>query len=79
MNIAQKAAVAVTIAGAAAGVGAGVAAADSDAYGVTAKSPGVASGNLGQVPVHVPVDAVGNTANLIGLLNPSFGNTGVND
>ncbi|MFF3381168.1 chaplin [Streptomyces sp. NPDC002680] len=79
MNIAKKAAVAVTIAGAAAGAGAGVAAADSDAHGVTAKSPGVASGNLGQVPVHVPVNAVGNTANLIGLLNPSFGNTGVND
>ncbi|WP_105974883.1 chaplin [Streptomyces geranii] len=79
MNIAKKAAVAVTIAGAAAGAGAGIAVADSDAHGVTAKSPGVGSGNLGQVPVHVPVNAVGNSVNVIGLLNPAFGNNGVND
>ncbi|WP_189150121.1 chaplin family protein [Streptomyces lacrimifluminis] len=58
MNIAKKAAVAVTIAGAVAGVG---------------------SGNLGQIPVHVPVNVVGDGVNVIGLLNPAFGNTGVND
>jgi hypothetical protein len=30
------------------------------------------------VPVHVPVNACGNTADVIGLLNPAFGNTCVN-
>ena len=41
-------------------------------------SPGVVSGNLVQVPVHVPVNVVGDSVNVIGLLNPAFGNTGVN-
>lgn len=27
-----------------------------------------------QVPVHVPTNTCGNTANVIGLLNPAFGN-----
>lgn len=38
----------------------------------------MASGNLAQVPVHVPVNVVGNTVNVIGLLNPAFGNFGLN-
>ncbi|GHH45192.1 chaplin [Streptomyces candidus] len=58
--------------------GAGVATADSEAEGVTANSPGVVSGNQLQVPVHVPVNVCGNTVNVIGLLNPAFGNTCVN-
>ena len=58
---------------------AGVAAADSDAHGAAAHSPGVLSGNVLQVPVHVPVNVCGNTVNVIGLLNPAFGNTCVND
>jgi len=58
---------------------AGVAAADSDASGVAAHSPGVLSGNVVQVPVHVPVNVCGNTVDVIGLLNPAFGNTCVND
>ncbi len=41
-------------------------------------SPGVASGNVVQVPVHVPVNVCGNTVNVIGLLNPTFGNSCVN-
>ncbi|WP_416212286.1 chaplin [Nostoc sp. DedSLP03] len=41
-------------------------------------SPGVLSGNLVQVPVHVPVNVCGNTVNVIGLLNPAFGNTCIN-
>ncbi|MCZ4516039.1 chaplin [Streptomyces sp. ActVer] len=57
----------------------GVAAADSDAQGVAAHSPGVLSGNLIQVPVHVPVNVCGNTVNVIALLNPAFGNECVND
>lgn len=42
--------------------------------GVPAPSPGVVSGNLVQVPVHVPVNTCGNTVNVIGALNPAFGN-----
>jgi hypothetical protein len=52
--------------------------ASAGASGVAAHSPGVVSGNLIQVPVHVPVNACGNTVNIIALLNPTFGNTCVN-
>ncbi|MEU3355771.1 chaplin family protein [Streptomyces sp. NPDC037389] len=52
----------------------GYAMADSGATGASAHSPGVASGNTVQVPVHVPVNACGNTVNVIGLLNPATGN-----
>ncbi|WP_030252125.1 chaplin ChpH [Streptomyces violens] len=59
--------------------GAGLAVADSGAQGAALNSPGVLSGNTVQVPVHVPVNACGNTISVIGLLNPAFGNTCVND
>lgn len=42
-------------------------------------SPGVVSGNVIQAPIHVPVNVCGNTVNVIGLLNPSFGSTCVNN
>ncbi|MEU0048651.1 chaplin [Streptomyces sp. NPDC006184] len=58
--------------------GAGVASADADAHGVAANSPGVVSGNVIQVPIHIPVNVCGNTIDVIGLLNPAFGNTCVN-
>ncbi|MBE9499398.1 MULTISPECIES: chaplin ChpH [Streptomyces] len=58
--------------------GAGMAVADSGAQGAAVNSPGVVSGNTVQVPVHVPVNACGNTISVIGLLNPAFGNTCVN-
>jgi hypothetical protein len=58
---------------------AGIAAADSEASGVAANSPGVLSGNVLQVPVHVPINLCGNTIDVIGLLNPAFGNKCVND
>lgn len=48
--------------------------AGADAVG----SPGVASGNVVQVPVHVPVDLCDNTVDVIALLNPAFGGTCVN-
>lgn len=79
MNTAKKAALVVAAAGAALGTAAGSAAADSYAGAEAHKSPGVASGNIGQLPVHVPVNIVGNTATVIGGLNPTFGNTGLND
>ncbi|MET8578806.1 MULTISPECIES: chaplin [unclassified Streptomyces] len=58
--------------------GAGMAAADSEATGAAVGSPGVVSGNVIQVPVHVPVNVCGNSINVIGLLNPAFGNVCVN-
>ena len=60
------------------GTAAAPALADAGANGGAANSPGVLSGNVVQVPVHVPVNACGNTVNVIGLLNPAFGNTCVN-
>ncbi|MFF7328707.1 chaplin ChpG [Streptomyces sp. NPDC090306] len=67
-----------TVAAAAVAGTAGIAAADSGAQGAAAHSPGVLSGNVIQVPVHIPVNVCGNTVNVIGLLNPAFGNTCVN-
>ncbi|WP_326685794.1 MULTISPECIES: chaplin [unclassified Streptomyces] len=54
--------------------GAAGASADSGAQGGAANSPGLLSGNVVQVPVHVPVNVCGNTVNIIGLLNPAIGN-----
>jgi hypothetical protein len=54
---------------------AGVAMADAGAQGAAVNSPGVLSGNVIQAPTHVPVNACGNTVSVIGLLNPTFGNT----
>ncbi len=58
--------------------GAGMAVADSGAQGAAVGSPGVLSGNVTQVPIHVPVNACGNTVSVIGLLNPTFGNYCIN-
>ncbi|MER5886297.1 chaplin [Streptomyces sp. NPDC001941] len=76
----KKAAAITLVAGGliAAGAGAATAHSGADADGKATNSPGVASGNLVQVPVHVPVNAVGNTVSVIGALNPTFGNEGVN-
>ncbi|MFF2075536.1 chaplin [Kitasatospora sp. NPDC058162] len=57
---------------------AGSAAASSGAEGVAAGSPGVVSGNQIQVPVHIPINLCGNSINVIGLLNPAFGNSCAN-
>ena len=58
--------------------GAAAASADSGAQGVAVGSPGVLSGNVIQVPINIPVNACGNTVDVIGLLNPAFGNACVN-
>ncbi len=68
----------VVAAGAVVAGGASMAVADAGAGGVAAHSPGVLSGNLIQAPVHVPVNACGNTVSVVGLLNPTFGNACVN-
>ncbi|MFD7242041.1 chaplin [Streptomyces massasporeus] len=53
--------------------------ADSGAQGAAVGSPGVLSGNVIQIPVHIPINLCGNTVNIIGLLNPAFGNECEND
>src|SRR2546430_6648313 len=42
------------------------------------QSPGVISGNTVQIPIHLPVNLCGNSIDIIGLVNPTFGNTCVN-
>ncbi|MFF3345093.1 chaplin ChpG [Streptomyces sp. NPDC002779] len=79
MSRIAKGLVLTSVAAAAVAGGAGIAAADADAKAVAAHSPGVLSGNVLQVPVHIPVNVCGNTINVIGLLNPAFGNTCIND
>ncbi|MEU0006672.1 chaplin family protein [Streptomyces sp. NPDC006314] len=48
------------------------------AEGGTHDSPGVASGNDIQVPVHVPVNVSGNSVNVVGIGNPAEDNTSTN-
>ncbi|WP_049574813.1 chaplin [Streptomyces sp. SBT349] len=47
---------------------------DSHAEAAAVGSPGVLSGNVIQIPVHVPINLCGNSVNVIGFLNPAFGN-----
>ncbi|TXS56645.1 chaplin [Streptomyces sp. t39] len=58
--------------------GATPAMADAGAAGAAVGSPGVLSGNVVQVPIHIPVNVCGNSINVIALLNPAFGNTCIN-
>jgi hypothetical protein len=74
MSRIAKAAAVTAAAGAVLTVGAGVAAADAGAEGAAVGSPGVLSGNVVQVPVHVPINVCGNTIDIVGILNPAFGN-----
>ncbi|CAM5277248.1 chaplin [Streptomyces pharetrae] len=76
----KKAAAVTMAAGGLVAAGAGMASATdgSSATGRAEHSPGVVSGNLVQAPVHVPVNAVGNSVDVIGVLNPAFGNLGLN-
>ncbi|MEU9099422.1 chaplin [Streptomyces sp. NPDC048361] len=79
MKLNKALAVTVLAGGAlAAATGAASAHGGAQADGKAERSPGVVSGNLVQVPVHVPVNATGNTVNVIGALNPVFGNQSSN-
>ncbi|PPQ83116.1 hypothetical protein CVT24_012205 [Panaeolus cyanescens] len=44
-----------------------------DATGAS-ESPGTLSGNVIQVPANVPINACGNTVDVIALINPTFAN-----
>ncbi|OIJ85045.1 hypothetical protein BIV24_29470 [Streptomyces colonosanans] len=52
--------------------------ADSQADGATTGSPGIASGNTLQIPVHIPINLCGNSVDVVGALNPAFGNACAN-
>ncbi|MFI7008836.1 chaplin [Streptomyces sp. NPDC050145] len=78
MSRISKAAAVVAGTGAVVLGGAGFAVADAGADAAAIGSPGVGSGNVAQAPIHVPVNFCGNTVNVIGALNPAFGNTCVN-
>ncbi|KOV98705.1 hypothetical protein ADK65_20390 [Streptomyces sp. NRRL B-1140] len=54
--------------------GAGLASADAGAKGAAIGSPGFLSGNVVQVPLHVPINVCGNTVTIIGALNEASGN-----
>nr|WP_237694830.1 chaplin [Streptomyces sp. SID5468] len=76
----KKALVVTALSAGIAAAGAGVASAhDADARGKAVQSPGVASGNTVQVPVHVPVNVCGDSISVVGILNPAFGNVCHND
>lgn len=84
MNSARKAALALAAAGVALGASVVPAAATDDGFGgalasgVAKGSPGVVSGNVIQIPLDVPINLCGNTIDIVGLLNPTFGNTCIN-
>lgn len=84
MNRATKAALVLAAAGVAVGTSVGAAFATNDgpggagAIGVAKGSPGVVSGNVIQVPIQLPINLCGNSIDIVGLLNPTFGNTCVN-
>ncbi|GGV12002.1 chaplin [Streptomyces griseoflavus] len=58
--------------------GAGMASAHSGAEGAAVHSPGFVSGNVVQIPIHIPLNVCGNTINGIGALNPAVGNVCIN-
>ncbi|MEU6662518.1 chaplin [Streptomyces sp. NPDC046821] len=51
----------------------------SGADGQAAGSPGILSGNTVQAPVDVPVNACGNSVDVVGALNPASGNSCANE
>ncbi|MGI5454940.1 chaplin [Streptomyces sp. CA-249302] len=53
--------------------------ADTHAGGATKDSPGVLSGNNVAVPVDVPVNACGDSVDVVAALNPTFGNSCAHD
>ncbi|MGW0464123.1 chaplin [Streptomyces sp. NPDC003027] len=77
-RIAKAAVLTIGVAASVAGA-AGVAVADAHSEGAAVGSTGLLlNGNVVQVPIHVPINLCGNTINIVGLLNPAFGNTCVN-
>jgi len=61
------------------GFGMATAQADTSAAGTTAGSPGVASGNLIEIPLNLPVNLCGNSLSVVGVLDSAFDNTCTNE
>ncbi|MEU5429531.1 chaplin [Streptomyces olivoreticuli] len=78
MSRIAKAAALTLAAGAAVSGAAGIASANAGAEGAAVGSPGIISGNAIQVPIQIPLNLCGNTIDIVGLLNPTFGNTCAN-
>ncbi|MFE9447410.1 chaplin [Streptomyces sp. NPDC006739] len=76
----KKAAAVTMVAGGLVAAAAGLASANDGACagGEAHGSPGVVSGNVVQAPVDIPLNVVGNSVNVVGVLNPAFGNLGLN-
>ncbi|MEU1056908.1 chaplin [Streptomyces sp. NPDC005876] len=76
----KKAAAVTMVAGGLVAAGSGLASATDGAaaHGEAIGSPGALSGNVVQAPLHIPVNIVGNSVDVIGVLNPAFGNLGIN-
>ncbi|MCD9878960.1 chaplin [Streptomyces guryensis] len=76
----KKAAAVTMVTGGLLAAGAGMASATCGAHadGTAVGSPGIVSGNVVQAPVHIPVNVSGNSVNVVGVLNPAFGNLAVN-
>ncbi|MGP4004518.1 chaplin [Streptomyces sp. 8N706] len=73
-QVARKSLITVAAASGVLAVTGGYAHADANAEGSARNSPGVASGNTIQAPVHIPINVCGNTITAVGLLNPAVGN-----
>ncbi|MDX3231612.1 chaplin [Streptomyces sp. ME19-01-6] len=74
MKSIKKFAAVTIVAGGLAVAGAGAASAHSPAaQGQAVNSPGIASGNHVQAPVFIPVNACGNGAHVLGVMNQTFG------
>ncbi|WP_323180361.1 chaplin [Streptomyces sp. NBC_00102] len=77
-QVTRKGLITMAAAGGVLALGGGYAQADSGAASAATNSPGVASGNSIQIPIEVPVNVCGNSVDVIGLLNPAFGNSCAN-
>lgn len=77
-QVTRKGLITMAAAGGVLALGGGYAQADSGAAAAATNSPGVASGNSIQIPIEVPVNVCGNSVDVIGLLNPAFGNSCAN-
>ncbi|MFB8089776.1 chaplin [Streptomyces sp. NPDC055992] len=73
-QVTRKGLITMAAAGGVLALGGGYAHADAGASGGASNSPGVLSGNSVQAPVSVPVNVCGNSVDVVGLLNPTFGN-----
>ena len=73
-QVTRKGLITMAAAGGVLALSGGYAHADAGATGDASNSPGVLSGNSIEIPVHVPVNACGNSVSVVGLLNPAAGN-----